>query len=190
MQELKKALRRSLLERRRIMDENVRKNADKKIYTILAELPEIADAEVILTYISSPIEVDTRMIAEHLLKSGKTVAAPLCVGKEMKFMTIKSLSDLIKSSFGVDEPVGGEEITDMTGTVCITPALAFDRNGFRLGYGGGFYDRFFASHSCLSVGICYHDFIEEIPVGEFDRQVDILVTENETFTFKGNKVIK
>lgn len=184
MQELKKTLRRSLMDRRRKMDENGRKIADKKIYTKLTELPEIKNAEIILTYISSPIEVDTRMLAEYLLSVGKTVAAPLCVGKDMKFMTIKSLSDLRKSSFGVDEPVGGEEITDMKNAVCITPALSFDENGFRLGYGGGFYDRFFAANSCLSVGICYDDFIGEIPVGEFDRQVDILVTENRTFTFQ------
>ncbi|MBQ8410261.1 MAG: 5-formyltetrahydrofolate cyclo-ligase, partial [Ruminiclostridium sp.] len=71
-----------------------------------------------------------------------------------------------------------DEITDFKETVCITPALSFDNDGYRLGYGGGFYDRFFEKFDGISVGICYDSFIGSVPKEEYDRSVDILVTES------------
>ena len=102
----------------------------------------------------------------------------------MRFLVISSLSELVTSKFGVDEPIGGEEITDFSNTLCITPALSFNNKGYRLGYGGGFYDRFFEHYDGVKLGICYEEFCGEIPIGEYDIPVDTVVTEKGFFCGK------
>ena len=97
----------------------------------------------------------------------------------MKFIKINSLSDLQPGAYGILEPKDGEEITDFTDSVCITPALSFDEKGYRLGYGGGYYDRFLADYTGVSVGICYEEFIGGIVTEEYDLPVDIVVTEED-----------
>lgn len=160
------------------MDENDRKKSDEKIYTNLRSLDAVKRCDTFLVYASSPIEVDTRRFISYALGAGKTVAVPKCVGKDMVFLAIDTLRSLTKSRFGVDEPISGEEVTSFAGTVCIVPALRFDRNGFRLGWGGGFYDRFLAGYTGISVGICYESCCGEIPKDEYDLAVDTVITEN------------
>ena len=180
----KKALRQELMLKRRNMDKNYKEFLDEKIYTILKSSPAIKEAKVILTYASSPIEVDTRRLIKFALSEGKTVAVPKCEGKNMRFLSIKSLSELTVGSHGVEEPVDGEEITDFSNSVCITPALRFDEKGYRLGYGGGFYDRFLRNYSGTAIGICYEEFCGSIPVGEFDISLETVITENGFFCGK------
>ena len=129
MSELKKQLRAAVVGIRRSMEKSVRKDYDEKIYNNLMELDCVRSCGTFLVYASSPDEVDTRRFIEAMLSSGRCVAVPKCVGKDIKFLAINSLSGLQKSRFGVDEPAGGKEITDFDGTVCIVPALRFDRNG-------------------------------------------------------------
>jgi len=184
----KKELRKELISRRKNMDKSYRVNSDEMIYNNLVKCPEIAAAKVILAYISTEIEVDTIRFVKEMLSFGKTVAAPLCEGKNMRFIKINSFDDLREGRFGIPEPKGNEEVTDFSEAVCITPALSFNENGFRLGYGGGFYDRFSEKFDGISVGICYDSFIGEIPLEEFDRPVDILITEKETRYIHRNEV--
>ena len=179
MQITKKELRKQLLQKRRELDKSYRLERDIMIYNNLIDLPELAEADTVLTYISTEIEVDTIYLTETLLKSGFTVAVPKCVEKEMKFIKINSLSDLQPGAYGILEPKDGEEITDFTDSVCITPALSFDEKGYRLGYGGGYYDRFLADYTGVSVGICYEEFIGGIVTEEYDLPVDIVVTEED-----------
>ncbi len=173
----KKELRKELIQRRKDMDRNYRQECDNLIYNNLMTCPEILSAEVILTYISTEIEVDTIRFIEKMLEAGKTVAVPRCEGKNMRFIRISNLNSLVKGAFGIPEPVGIDEITDFSSAVCITPALSFNSRGYRLGYGGGFYDRFSERFNGISVGICYEDFVGEIPVEEYDKPVSILVTD-------------
>lgn len=176
----KKELRKELISRRKNMDKSYRVISDEMIYNNLIACSEIAAASVILTYISTEIEVDTVRFIKEMLSLGKTVAAPRCEGKNMRFIKISGLDDLKEGAFGIPEPKGNEEIADFSKAVCITPALSFNENGYRLGYGGGFYDRFSEKFGGISVGICYESFMGEIPLEEFDRPVDILITEKET----------
>ena len=182
MSDAKKELRREMLSVRRNMEKSVRKEYDEKIYNNLMDDERIRGCGTFLVYASSPDEVDTRHFIESVLKEGKTVAVPKCVGKDMVFLKISSLSGLVKSRFGVDEPAGGEEITCSDGTVCIVPALRFDRNGHRLGWGGGFYDRFLPRYTGISIGICYEDNCGSLPADEHDFPVDSVITENGNYT--------
>ena len=178
MSEPKKLLRAELVETRRNMEKSVRKDFDERIYNNLVNLDCVKRCGTFLVYASSPVEVDTRRFITAMLDKGKTVAIPRCVGKEMRFLAIDSLTSLVKSGFGVDEPSDGEQIVDFPGTVCIVPALRFDKDGFRLGWGGGFYDRFLADYNGISVGICYEDCCGEVPKDRYDMPVDTVITEN------------
>lgn len=177
---MKKELRKQLLTQRRGLDINYRLERDIMIYNSLMELPVIAEAETVFTYVSSEIEVDTILFIEEMLNCGKTVAVPKCEGKEMRFYAIDSLADLDTGAYGILEPKDTEEITEYRRSVCITPALAFDKRGFRIGYGGGYYDRFLKNYTGVSVGICYEDFIRETVTEEYDLPVNIVVTEDKT----------
>ncbi|MCR4780867.1 MAG: 5-formyltetrahydrofolate cyclo-ligase [Ruminiclostridium sp.] len=184
MSEDKKLLRRELVALRRAMSENVRKELDERIYNNLAENGRVRSCGTFLVYASSPDEVDTRRFINALLAGGKTVAVPKCTGKDMAFLTVKSLGSLTRSSFGVDEPTDGTEITEFRDTVCVVPGLRFDRNGYRLGWGGGFYDRFLARYSGYSVGICYECCCGDVPADTYDVPVDAVITENGIFPEK------
>lgn len=178
MSEDKKALRKELVALRRNMSENVREKLDERIYNNLMSLERVRNCGTFLVYASSPDEVGTRRFINAVLAEGKTVAVPKCVGRDMKFLVIGSLDELVRSRFGVDEPADGEEMTDFADTVCIVPALRFDANGYRLGWGGGFYDRFLAGYNGCSIGICYEECCGEVPRDRYDLPVDIVITEN------------
>ena len=167
---------------RRNMEKSVRKNIDERIHNNLTELDCVRKCRTFLVYASSPDEVDTRRFITEMLTAGKTVAVPKCVGKDMRFLVINSPDALVKSRFGVDEPADGDEITGFADTVCIVPALRFDKSGYRLGWGGGFYDRFLAGYGGVSVGICYEECCGKVPRDKHDIAADIVITENGVYS--------
>jgi 5-formyltetrahydrofolate cyclo-ligase len=92
-----------------------------------------------------------------------------------------------RSEFGMQEPVGGEEIPPQEVDALVIPGLAFDGEGFRLGYGGGFYDRYVrrTRPEALRVGICLvEQIVEEVPHGDADERVDRIVTQDGTLSIE------
>ena len=179
---VKRQMRASTKEKRLSMDAEIKSSADKKICNKLLNLWSVREAETVLCYVSTPIEVDTREFITTLLKSGKTVAVPRCEGDkaEMNFYRISSLDELIPGSFGVLEPQPDAEkrVVETQNTVCVVPAFMFDKKGFRLGYGKGYYDRYLSRYEGSTVGICYEENItEELFHGKYDRAVDLVLTE-------------
>lgn len=165
------------------MDTADKRQSDLLIYEKLKACPKIISAETVLVYISTEIEVDTIAFINEMLRQGKTVAVPKCEGKNMRFIKIKDLSDTVAGAFNIPEPKGNDGITDFNGSVCITPALSFNKDGYRLGYGGGYYDRFGKDYGGIMIGICYEDFIGDIPLENYDRKVHILITDKEIRSF-------
>lgn len=141
------------------------------------------DCQVLLTYVSTPIEVDTINIIQTAIRDGKTVAVPRCVDgtRDMIFYIISSLDDLESGAFSVLEPVPQKckALTEFDGAVCIVPALAYDMEGYRLGYGKGYYDRFLSAHRGMTnVGIEYCSCtVQKLYRGKFDVAAEYLVTE-------------
>ena len=88
-------------------------------------------------------------------------------------------SELIPGSYSIPEPAADcETLTDLSGSICLVPGLVFDNEGYRVGYGKGYYDRFLSRYPFTKIGIVYSDLIlDKVPRGRFDRRVDILVTE-------------
>ena len=184
----KNLLRKKFKEQRKNISLQDRTLANEKIFENLINLIEIENADYILTFISFGSEPDTLKFAEYILSNGKKLAAAKCTSEKgvMNFHLIKSLDDLEKGSYGIPEPkndipfLSDEEI-DKNKVLCIVPGYSFSEKGYRLGYGGGYYDRFLSEHKNVkTVGICFDEMIsDEIPVEEYDVPVSLVVTDRK-----------
>ncbi len=179
----KNSLRDKAKAMRRGMDPVKKAEMDRQITERICSLYQYREAETLLCYVSKPIEVDTIPLLRRALADGKRVACPRCVEgtKQMEFYLIRSLDDLEKRTFGVLEPrvPGCELLTDFSRSLCIVPALMYDLKGYRLGYGGGYYDRFLARYDGYKVGITYRrNILRFLHYGRFDIPVDMIVTES------------
>ena len=184
---IKKKLRADAKELRRSMSPEVKASLDRKIKNKLLNLWALREAPTVLCYVSTDIEVDTRELIDSLLQMGKRVAVPRCEGGkgEMNFYYINSLSELSPGSFNVDEPDPQKSIMvgKTVGSVCIVPAFMFDKKGYRLGYGKGYYDRFLSRYEGSAIGVCYEENVQsELYHGKYDRVVDLVVTDKQIIT--------
>lgn len=155
---------------------------DQKVFERVLRLNQYVTAQLLLVYVSTAIEVDTKMLIEKALADGKRVGVPRCVPgtREMEFYEIHSLAELEPGTFGVLEPKPNPEnlLPKDPGGLCIIPGLCFDNFGYRLGYGKGYYDRFLSGYTGVTVGICYSSCVRGSLIhGRFDRPVELLVTE-------------
>lgn len=167
---------------RRELSPGQKADMDAAVARRVAALWQYKRQNLLLTYVSTPIEVDTLAIIRQALADGKTVGVPRCVPhtRLMEFYRIDSLDELEPGTFGVLEPRPDPSrlITDFGKGLCLVPALCYDWRGFRLGYGKGYYDRFLAGFGGHMVGICYASCIRRsLPHGRYDRPVELLVTD-------------
>ncbi len=182
VREYKMALRQKAKEYRRAMSPQEKEDKDKKIAARFLSMKEYKSVKTILCYVSTPMEVDTTQIINTALKEGKRVAVPRCVegSRRMELYLIESMDQLSHGSFGVREPrpEACRLLENFDESLCIVPALLYDREGYRLGYGAGYYDRFLAGYKGEKVGIIYDSGIRErLKRGRFDIPVDILISE-------------
>ena len=182
IREVKTGLRARFRALREAMSRETKLKMDSDIQCRLLTLREYRAEDTVFTYVSKEIEVDTIAVIKAALLNKKRVAVPRCIPgtREMAFYYIRSLGDLEKGSFGVLEPIPArcEAVTDFSHGFCIVPGLGFDAQGFRLGYGKGYYDRFLSQYGGFTVGICYSSCVQwQLPHGYYDRPVDLLITE-------------
>ncbi len=141
------------------------------------------NADCVITYVSFRSEVDTISLIGDANKDGKTVFCPKVNGDSMSFFQVKDLSALRAGVFGILEPAGTEPVfsrKNFSDVIVLVPGLSFQPDGSRLGYGGGYYDRFlFENSSLIKVGLCYSEQLKEnVIMDEHDMRMDYLVTEN------------
>lgn len=143
-------------------------------------------SEVILAYLTFGKEFETSLLIKKALEQGKRVAVPRIYGREMKFHYIESLSDIFEvNRWNIREPLVHTPIwqPEEGKTLMVTPGLAFQLSGGRLGRGGGFYDRFLSqfANSLMTVGLCFEQQIrDDFPVGELDYPLQA-VCSNKKF---------
>lgn len=150
----------------------------------LLKLDAIKLAKNIAAFMSFGSEVQTEGLILKLLKE-HTVAIPRVMGSQMQFLRINSLNGLEISKFDIPEPPYDEKniINDID--IAIVPGLAFTEQGQRLGYGGGYYDKFFEDSNTLLCAICFEEQIcESLPCYAHDRLMDIIVTDKRAITPK------
>ena len=148
------------------------------------DLPEVAGARAVMLFSSFGSEADTAQIIEGLAVQGVTTALPRIVEGELQVRSYAPGDETIQTSFGAREPAEGAILDPTSLDVVLTPGVAFDRSGRRIGYGGGFYDRFLlhTRPGATRIGICFGVQLldEELPAASFDLPVEIVVTESET----------
>lgn len=171
---MKRELRKKYLEiRRNIID---KKDKDFMIYSKVVNNKMVINSRDILIYVSKKDEVDTIKLIEYFL-GNKRVAVPKIVNKEIVFYYINKMDDLKIGYFDILEPITDEPVIDFSKAVSITPGICFSKDLFRLGYGGGFYDKFLDEHNIYSIGLCYKEcFLDHIPVEEYDKPVNEVIT--------------
>ena len=178
----KSELRAHFKEMRQGLSKDYRRSIDFEIESRLLCSAEYSEADVIFTDVSSDPEPDTMGIIHCAFANGKKVAVPKCTEKgQMEFYFIKCENDLAKGKFGILEPDTSKckKATATEKSLCVVPGLSFDAKGYRLGRGGGYYDRFLTGFEGKTAGLCYNSFLRlSLPKESFDIPVDIIVTEN------------
>lgn len=179
---IKQQLRIRIKSERRSIPDYEKEQLDKGILDNFIESRLFSDIKLILIYLSSEIEVDTRGIIKYCLNNSIRVAVPRCVGtRKMDFYYYNEEVVLEKSKFGIYEPLADKNnlVNSFENALCIVPGLLFDNKGYRLGYGGGFYDTLIKDNpDLMTVGICYdRHVIENLPTGEYDKNVNYIITE-------------
>ncbi len=165
------------------MEPELKSALDRAVADNVRRLREYRPAKTLLIYVSTPIEVDTKLIIERAWEDGKRVAVPRCIPntRDMEFHYITSFSDLSPGAFSVPEPDESlPVVTDFSECLMIVPGMQFDMNGYRLGYGKGYYDRYMVRFEGISAGICYSSELKTfMHHGRYDRSVDIIVTDKK-----------
>lgn len=184
----KKEIRKLKTEERSGLTKKYTEAASKTICDSIMSLKDYSEAEIILGYYSTRNEVCLSRLFKDAIESGRRVYLPRVIDKtEMRFYIYRSDEDLAPGSFGIMEPCS-EEFFDMTDPgnpkiLMIVPGVAFDKAGNRLGYGGGYYDRFIekmknSGTSFSTVMAAYSmQMVEEIPVIDTDIRPDTIITE-------------
>ena len=165
-----------------------REELSEKIAQKLFSLDAYLSCNQIFAYFSYGCEVQTKLIIEKALSDGKKTALPRCEKSgAMSFHYIKNKSDLKEGVFkGIFEPKADcEKAVLNKKTLVLVPALAFGRDGTRLGHGMGFYDRFLSGFTGKTVGLCFEtSLFETLPQDENDIPVLLIITENEILSGK------
>lgn len=181
IRELKSVLRQKYRAIRSSMTEEEKEVCSRKILARLTSLYQYRNAAVIITYVSKNPEVDTWQLIQRAFSDGKKVAVPKCRERhEMDFYLITSQDDLEIGAFGVFEPKpeSCQRLCEFADCFCIVPGMAFDTAGYRLGYGGGYYDRFLSEFPGATAGLCYSKCVKwNLPKSCHDRPVNVLVTD-------------
>ena len=173
----KKALRAAIRQKKRAMTEEQIVSKSEKLGQLLADNELYKNAKTFYGYLPYNQEVRTIPMLEQALRDGKVVAVPKVIGDEMVFIRMDDLTQVEKGYAGIPEPVANGPAADDPHALVLMPGLAFDPQGHRIGYGGGFYDRFLASepeHPTLA--LCY-DFqmLPHVETEEFDIPVDCVL---------------
>ncbi len=180
---LKKELRAQFREKRRALSPEEKAARDVAICKNAISMASFRFAEYVLLYAPTKYEVDVMPIAEAALAKGKKILFPRCdtLAHTMKYHFVSSVSELEDDAYGILAPPQSAPVyntEDKAPAVCIVPGLIYDRCGYRVGYGGGYYDRFLIDFKGCKAGVIYSDFIvQSVPRGRFDHKVDIMLTE-------------
>lgn len=184
----KNSLRKSVLSFRSSLDKNDVLSMSADIFRQFLSIEKIRHASRFMLYVDFRNEVATREIISALLDLDKEVYLPVTLKNEKKLIPkrIFSLDDLVPGAYGILEPrIAAPTIDNSLLDVVIVPGSVFDKNGYRTGYGGGYYDRFLENTDAIRVGVCF-DFqlVDDVFPEEHDKRMDFIITEKSILSFK------
>lgn len=183
----KKSLRREILTKRATLGRIGNFSLSKDVINTLKDSDYYKNANTIMSFISFGSEIDTHEFIKESIKEGKKIVVPVTfhVTREMKPSLVLDFNELEPGYFNILTPKKEfiRYIDSMEIDLVIVPGAVFDRDGYRVGYGGGFYDRFLSSKirkDTTKIAIAFDlQIVEKVPVEEFDIPVDFIITEKE-----------
>ncbi|MFH1448803.1 MAG: 5-formyltetrahydrofolate cyclo-ligase [bacterium] len=195
---VKQELRNKLLHKRNLLKKEKIEEKSRKIKERLFSLQEVSKAQIIFTYVNFGSEVATREIIMELIKQKKKVAVPLALPKEKRLLIseIKNMEEELEiGTFGILEPKVNYRriISPQEVDLVIVPGVVFDQEGYRIGYGGGYYDRFLLElrKDVTCLGLAFQlQIVKSFPRDLNDLPVHLIVTEKETIKPGPQKVKK
>ena len=173
----KTELRREIRARKRAMTEAEIEERSAKLAQLFFASRAYQNAKTIYGYLPYNQEVRTVPMLERALKDGKKVAVPKVYGDEMKFLYLDDLTAVAKGYAGIPEPIADEPVAHDETALVLMPGLAFDPQGHRIGYGGGFYDKFLAAEpNHPTLALCYEfQMLPKLDVEDHDIPVDMVL---------------
>ena len=170
----KSELRKWIREQKRSMSPEQIETASRHLMAAFLQSDWYRDAKAIYGYMPYNQEVRTVPMLQKALMDGKRVALPKVYGDTMKFIYVDDLSRVSKGYAGIPEPIADGPVASEPDALVLMPGLAFDSEGNRIGYGGGFYDRFLAEEPCHpTLALCYKfQMVEHLDTEEFDVPVN------------------
>ena len=173
----KQELRRVIREKKRAMTQEEILTASALLAEQFYQTPQYKNAKTIYGYLPYNQEVRTVPMLRQALLDGKKVAVPKVYGHEMRFIYMEDLEKTATGYAGIPEPIADEPVAHDPTALVLMPGLAFDRTGNRMGYGGGFYDKFLADEpDHPTVALCYEfQLLPSVPREEYDVPVDVVL---------------
>ena len=173
----KKELRAKIRQMKREMTQEQICAASEKLGQLFVNTPQYREAKTIYGYLPYNQEVRTVPMLEQAIRDGKRVAVPKVYGDDMKFIYMDDLSQVELGYAGIPEPIADGPVADDPTALVLMPGMAFTKNGDRMGYGGGFYDKFLAAEpDHPTVALCYaFQMVESLPTEEYDIPVDCVL---------------
>jgi len=180
----KRAIRQRILSQRKLLTEEDCQQMSLRAQLLLVVADCFSSSRTLALYSPIQNEVKTEQLLLAAQASGQRVCFPRVYGERLLFVVIDTVRDLDCGAFGVAEPASGTVIPVAEIDLLVVPGVAFDRRGYRLGYGKGFYDRELVAKASTAsaVGLCY-DFqlCDRLPVEPHDQRLDFIVTETQIF---------
>lgn len=178
----KAALRAQFKTVRSGVKEKERVLAEQNIAQKVLELVDAIDAKCVFAYLSFGSEVGTKDLLENLLQKGIAVAVPRCDANThtMDAVGLRTMEELKPGAYGILEPMGQEIIPKEQIDLILVPGLAFDNDGYRLGYGGGYYDRYLNGFQGVTAGLTFAAcLVDTLPREPYDLAVQYVISERE-----------
>ena len=184
--EEKAALRRTVRRWLAALPSSERRESDRALFAHFLSLPQVEGAKTIFAFWGIPErEPDTGELVRQLAERGKVVGLPrMLPGRGMEVRGYASDRPLVPAAFGLLEPDEQAPLLERAAIdLILVPAVCYDRRGFRLGFGGGYYDRWLSGFSGVTVGLCRDCVLQEhVPIEDHDRRVEFLLTESRRFS--------
>ncbi len=166
-----------MLEKRNALDPKEIAKRSKRVQDFLLNSKEFKSAKVVGAYHAFGSEVRTDLIIEHARALGKKIVLPSVEGDNLTFYELSSGKYLVKGRFGIMEPLPFGPVDKID--LLVVPGIAFDKKGYRLGYGKGYYDKFLAKKKVALIGLGYSfQLLDSLPKGKYDKRLDAIATED------------
>ncbi|MBQ9715289.1 MAG: 5-formyltetrahydrofolate cyclo-ligase [Clostridia bacterium] len=176
----KKQLKKDVLAKRDALDQRQEKSA--VICKKIVDSNVFKNAKVVFAFLSFGSEVDTKIIVDACFLQGKKLCVPVCKKDGiMDAVAVENMSDMVYNKFGIAEPADVTKVVDKTDIdLVVVPGSVFDKNLNRMGYGKGFYDRYFVGTRAKRVALAFDcQIVDEVPVDVYDVKMHCIVTEKQ-----------